>query len=286
MPVMLIVVMLVFQVALFWHAKQAADVAAEEAVDAAQLATATEADGYAGADTILGQAGNLRRRPGERHPRPRQRRRHRNRHRPGTVDHPVRVVERVGASPGLDRAVHPGGRAMSGRQRWRNDERGSVATEFAIVMAAILLGLRRARHLRRPGRAGRERRPQRRPRSRPSRQPRRQPRSRRRRGTNRCHREPAPAPACRARPRPITVDLSRFEPGGEVTVDHHLHARRSPTSAASASPDSRAFTRVGHRSDRPYRGVAPLTDRTRRARRGAAIGARPRSCSPCSASRC
>ena len=60
MPVMLIVVMLVFQVALFWHAKQAADVAAEEAVDSAQVATATEADGYAGADTILSQAGNLR----------------------------------------------------------------------------------------------------------------------------------------------------------------------------------------------------------------------------------
>ena len=60
MPVMLIVVMLVFQVALFWHAKQAADTAAEEAVDAAQVATATDADGYAGADTILSQAGNLR----------------------------------------------------------------------------------------------------------------------------------------------------------------------------------------------------------------------------------
>lgn len=60
MPVMLIVVMLVFQVALFWHAKQAADTAAEEAVDAAQLVTATDADGYAGADTILSQAGNMR----------------------------------------------------------------------------------------------------------------------------------------------------------------------------------------------------------------------------------
>ena len=60
MPVMIVVVMLVFQVGLFWHAKQAADVAAEEAVDAAQVATATEADGYAGANTILSQAGNLR----------------------------------------------------------------------------------------------------------------------------------------------------------------------------------------------------------------------------------
>jgi Flp pilus assembly protein TadG len=60
MPVMIVVVMLVFQVALFWHAKQSADVAAEEAVDAAQLDTATEADGHAGAAAILGQAGNLR----------------------------------------------------------------------------------------------------------------------------------------------------------------------------------------------------------------------------------
>ncbi len=60
MPVMIIVVMLVFQVGLFWHAKQAADVAAEEGVDAAQVATATEADGHAGANTVLSQAGNLR----------------------------------------------------------------------------------------------------------------------------------------------------------------------------------------------------------------------------------
>ena len=60
MPAMIIVILFVFQIALFWHAKQAADVAAEEAVDAAQVAAATAADGYAGADTILGQAGNLR----------------------------------------------------------------------------------------------------------------------------------------------------------------------------------------------------------------------------------
>ncbi len=60
MPAMLIVILFVFQVALFWHAKQAADVAAEEAVDAAQIADATEADGFAGANTILSQAGNLR----------------------------------------------------------------------------------------------------------------------------------------------------------------------------------------------------------------------------------
>lgn len=60
MPAVIIVILFVFQVALFWHAKQAADVAAEEAVEAAQLATATAADGFGGADAILGQAGNLR----------------------------------------------------------------------------------------------------------------------------------------------------------------------------------------------------------------------------------
>ncbi len=60
MPALIIVIMMVFQVGMFWHAKQAADVAAEEAVEAAQVATATEADGYSGAASILGQAGNLR----------------------------------------------------------------------------------------------------------------------------------------------------------------------------------------------------------------------------------
>ena len=60
MPALIIVIMMVFQVGMFWHAKQAADVAAEEAVEAAQIASATEADGYAGAATILSQAGNLR----------------------------------------------------------------------------------------------------------------------------------------------------------------------------------------------------------------------------------
>lgn len=59
MPAVLILIMLIFQVGLFWHAKQAADVAAEEAVESAQLAAASEADGLAGANSILGQAGNL-----------------------------------------------------------------------------------------------------------------------------------------------------------------------------------------------------------------------------------
>jgi len=60
MPALIIVIMMVFQIGMFWHAKQSADVAAEEAVEAAQVATATVADGYSGAAAILGQAGNLR----------------------------------------------------------------------------------------------------------------------------------------------------------------------------------------------------------------------------------
>lgn len=60
MPAVLVLIMLIFQVGLFWHAKQAADVAAEEAVESAQLVAASEADGLAGANSILGQAGNLR----------------------------------------------------------------------------------------------------------------------------------------------------------------------------------------------------------------------------------
>jgi len=59
MPSVLVLIMLIFQVGLFWHAKQAADVAAEEAVESAQLAAASESDGLAGANSILGQAGNL-----------------------------------------------------------------------------------------------------------------------------------------------------------------------------------------------------------------------------------
>ncbi len=60
MPVLILLVLLPVQVGLWWHAKQAAETAAEEALDAAQVATATAADGQAGAHAILGQAGNLR----------------------------------------------------------------------------------------------------------------------------------------------------------------------------------------------------------------------------------
>lgn len=60
MPVLILLVLLPVQVGLWWHAKQAAETAAEEALDAAQVATATSADGHAGAHAILGEAGNLR----------------------------------------------------------------------------------------------------------------------------------------------------------------------------------------------------------------------------------
>ena len=60
MPVLILLVLLPIQVGLWWHAKQAAEVAAEQAVNAAASANATSADGRHGAASILGQAGNLR----------------------------------------------------------------------------------------------------------------------------------------------------------------------------------------------------------------------------------
>lgn len=60
MPVLILLVLLPVQVGLWWHAKQAAETAAEEALDAAQVDGATAADGQGGANAILGSAGNLR----------------------------------------------------------------------------------------------------------------------------------------------------------------------------------------------------------------------------------
>ncbi|MEZ5278962.1 MAG: TadE/TadG family type IV pilus assembly protein [Acidimicrobiales bacterium] len=59
MPVLILLVLLPMQVGLWWHAKQAAEIAAEEALDSASAQAATAADGQAGAQAILGQAGNL-----------------------------------------------------------------------------------------------------------------------------------------------------------------------------------------------------------------------------------
>lgn len=59
MPALIVAIMLVFQVALLWHADQAVELAAEEAVETAQLADATANDGNAGADAVLSQVGHL-----------------------------------------------------------------------------------------------------------------------------------------------------------------------------------------------------------------------------------
>lgn len=60
MPVLLILVLLPMQYALWWHGKQAADLAVEEGVDAAQvLGVDPVAAGTDGVYSILGQAGNL-----------------------------------------------------------------------------------------------------------------------------------------------------------------------------------------------------------------------------------
>ncbi len=59
MPVVIALVLVPFQIGLWWHADQVAAAAAREAVDAAQVATATEADGVAAAFRLLDAAGNI-----------------------------------------------------------------------------------------------------------------------------------------------------------------------------------------------------------------------------------
>ncbi len=59
MPVLIALVLVPFQIALWWHATHIADAAAREAVDAAQVATATEEDGRHAAEWFLDAAGNI-----------------------------------------------------------------------------------------------------------------------------------------------------------------------------------------------------------------------------------
>jgi hypothetical protein len=59
MPVLIALVLVPFQMALWWHARQVADAAAREAIDAAQVFTASEADGKEAAEWFLDTAGNL-----------------------------------------------------------------------------------------------------------------------------------------------------------------------------------------------------------------------------------
>lgn len=59
-PVLIAMVLMPIQFALWWHGQQAAALAAEECVDAAQVVGVDVADrGQAGAMSILGSAGNL-----------------------------------------------------------------------------------------------------------------------------------------------------------------------------------------------------------------------------------
>lgn len=58
-PAVLFWVMLIVQYGLWWHAKQVANAAAAEAVDAAQVSTGTARDGETAAAAYLEQAGNL-----------------------------------------------------------------------------------------------------------------------------------------------------------------------------------------------------------------------------------
>lgn len=58
-PVILFWIMLIVQYGLWWHAKQVANAAAAEAVDAAQVSTGSARDGETAAASYLAQAGNL-----------------------------------------------------------------------------------------------------------------------------------------------------------------------------------------------------------------------------------
>ena len=58
-PVVLFWLMLIVQYGLWWHAKQVANAAAAEAVDAAQVSAGTARDGEDAAASYLAQSGNL-----------------------------------------------------------------------------------------------------------------------------------------------------------------------------------------------------------------------------------
>ncbi|CAN5780155.1 hypothetical protein BH24ACT2_BH24ACT2_17010 [soil metagenome] len=60
MPVVIVMLLTPVQVGLWWHARQVADAAVEEALDVAQVEGATDAEGEVAALGLLGQAGNLR----------------------------------------------------------------------------------------------------------------------------------------------------------------------------------------------------------------------------------
>ncbi len=59
MPVLIALVLVPFQVGLWWHAHQVAHAAAREAVAAAQAAEATEEQGIRAAEWFLDAAGNI-----------------------------------------------------------------------------------------------------------------------------------------------------------------------------------------------------------------------------------
>ena len=58
-PAVLFWVLLIVQYGLWYHAKQVASMAADEAVDAAKLPTGSESAGRAAAQRVLEQSGNL-----------------------------------------------------------------------------------------------------------------------------------------------------------------------------------------------------------------------------------
>lgn len=59
MPAVIALVLVSFQMGLWWHARQVASAAAEEAVEAAQAPDGSEVAGEEAAWSLLGRAGNL-----------------------------------------------------------------------------------------------------------------------------------------------------------------------------------------------------------------------------------
>ncbi len=134
MPVLIALVLVPFQIALWWHADQIADAAAREAVDAAQVVTATEEDGIQSRRMVPRRCRQHHRTTGDRHPHHRDRQRRGD----GTSAPTPSRIRLAGHRPRRwsDRTIHPGARPMT---RIHRDQRGAVSTELA-VLTPVLIG--------------------------------------------------------------------------------------------------------------------------------------------------
>ena len=129
MPVLIALVLVPFQVGLWWHANQVADAAAREAVDAAQVATATEADGDESRPVVPRRRRQHHRTSSDRHPYHRHRDRRSNRASTPASSRIRLASDRPRRRPG--RTLHPGAGPMTSsmlnagrcRPNWRYSPR-------------------------------------------------------------------------------------------------------------------------------------------------------------------